>query len=69
MFEKTRMHSSFEFSQAFMNVLFLGENKERKLVLSFMIRILEIISFFIAFCNSFLKNICDSVKLTRQCYC
>ena len=50
LFHARCLHSSFEFSQTFMNVSLLGENKERKLVLSFVkLEILEIFSFFIAF--------------------
>ena len=55
------LQSSFEFSQTFMNVLLLDENKERKLVLSFIIYIFLFHSVFIIV---FSKNIRDSVKLT-----
>ncbi len=59
------LHSSFEFSQTFMNVSLLGENMERKLVLSFMeINFGNTFLLHSVFITVFSKNISDSVNLT-----
>ena len=48
-------HSSFEFSQTFTDISLLNENRERKLVLSFMNELWKYFVPFQCFDNSFLR--------------
>ena len=59
LFHARCLHSSFEFSQTFMNVSLLDENKERNHEINFG----NIFLLHSVFILVFSKNICDSVKL------